>query len=192
MAPTHELLHGLTEVTKYLRDDPRRLALAERAGTSEVSHKLFMRLYCARHPSRMAHYSTEMQDSCPLSGRNLAFMRLVRHVTGRGGRRSRQQWSHRSTAPHSLIASWQPADWAEVTGPGTAISGRPWSCAWRAVFSAPLRSAASTTTVPRLSAAITRLRTRNPGLVGIRPGGHSLTSAPISVILRKSPSWACG
>src|SRR6266571_1725592 len=267
MAPTHELLHGLTEVTKYLRDDPRRLALAERAGTSEVSHKLFMRLYCARHPSRMAHYSTEMQDSCPLSGRNLAFMRLVRHVTGRGGRRSRQPWSHRSTkpaaaspprqrmtvskstpaaiailagprparagtasstrvssgpsrsrastgprcclagsstlnssnsitscalvthtAPHSLIASWQPADWAEVTGPGTAISGRPWSYAWRAVFSAPLRSAASTTTVPRLRAAITRLRTRNPGLVGIRPGGHSLTSAPISVILRKSPS----
>src|SRR6266516_4000815 len=82
MAPTHELLHGLTEVTKYLRDDPRRLALAERAGTSEVSHKLFMRLYCARHPSRMAHCCAEMQDSCPLSGRNLAFMRLVRHVTG--------------------------------------------------------------------------------------------------------------
>src|SRR6266702_1312139 len=81
MAPAHELLHGLTEVTKYLRDDPRRLALAERAGTSEMSHKLFMRLYCARHPSSMAHYWTEMQDSCPLSGKNLAFMRLVRHVT---------------------------------------------------------------------------------------------------------------
>src|SRR5689334_12138244 len=81
MAPAHELLHGLAEVTKYLRHDPRRLALAERAGTGQVGHEFLMRLHCARHPSRMAHYCMEMQDSCPLSGRNLAFMRLVRHVT---------------------------------------------------------------------------------------------------------------
>src|ERR1700751_3673326 len=60
----------------------------------------------------------------------------------------------------------------EVTGPGTAISGRPWSRAWRGVFSAPLRRAASTTTVPRLSAAITRVRTRNPGRAGGRPLAH--------------------
>ena len=88
------------------------------------------------------------------------------------------------TAPQSRMMSWQPADRSEVTGPGTAISGRFWSRACLAVLSAPLRRAASTTTVPRLSAAITRLRTRKPGRVGSRPGGHSLTVAPSSRIAR--------
>jgi hypothetical protein len=64
-------------------------------------------------------------------------------------------------APHSLMIRWHPADWAEVTGPGTAISDLPSSAACRAVFRAPLRSPASTITVPRLSAAMTRLRIRN-------------------------------
>ena len=90
------------------------------------------------------------------------------------------------TAPHSLMISWQPADSSEVTGPGTAISGRHRSRACRAVLSAPLRSAASTTTVPQLRAAITRLRTRNPGLVGPRSGGHSLTTTPCAAIAAKS------
>src|SRR5262249_35236636 len=40
-----------------------------------------MRLYCARHHSRMADRGVEMQDFCPLAGRNPAFMRLVRHMT---------------------------------------------------------------------------------------------------------------
>ncbi len=64
-------------------------------------------------------------------------------------------------APHSRMIRWHPADWAEVTGPGTAISGLPSWAAWRAVFSAPLRSLASTITVPPDSAAIVLLRTRN-------------------------------
>jgi hypothetical protein len=42
---------------------------------------------------------------------------------------------------------------------------------WRATFSAPPRSAASIITVPRLRAALMRLRTRNPGWVGLRRGG---------------------
>ena len=109
---------------------------------------------------------------------------------GHGRVTSRALVTH--TAPQSLIASWQPADCADVTGPGTAISGRPRSCACRAVFSAPLRRAASTTTVPRLSAAITRLRTRKLGLAGIRPGGHSLTSAPCSRMDRNSSRWPSG
>jgi len=49
----------------------------------------------------------------------------------------------------SRISWWHPPDVLEVTGPGTAITGRPSSRACRAVFSAPLRSPASTTTVPR-------------------------------------------
>jgi len=69
-------------------------------------------------------------------------------------------------APQSLMIRWQPADCRDVTGPGTAISGLPSSAACRAVFSAPLRSPASTTTVPQVSAAMTRLRTRNLSRAG--------------------------
>jgi len=71
MAPAHELLRGLPEVAKYLRYDPRRLALAERAGANQVGYEFLMRLYCARHHSRMADSGTVMQDSCPISGKNL-------------------------------------------------------------------------------------------------------------------------
>src|SRR6266699_4498719 len=75
MAPAYELLHGLPEVAKYLGYDPRRLARAERAGTSQVGYEFLMRLHCARHHRRMADSGAEVQDSCPLSGRNLAFVR---------------------------------------------------------------------------------------------------------------------
>ena len=73
-------------------------------------------------------------------------------------------------ACQSLMIRWQPADRSEVTGPGTAISRRPRSRACRAVLTAPLRSPASTTSVPVARAAITRLRTRNLSLVTVRPG----------------------
>lgn len=42
-------------------------------------------------------------------------------------------------ASYSRNSRWQPADDAEVTGPGTAPSGRPSAAAWPAVFSDPLR-----------------------------------------------------
>src|SRR5215472_13452967 len=71
MAPAHELLRGLPEVAKYLRYDPRRLALAERARANQVGYEFLMRLYCARHDSRMADSGTGMQDSCPISGKNM-------------------------------------------------------------------------------------------------------------------------
>ena len=95
-------------------------------------------------------------------------------------------------APHSRMIRWHPADCAEVTGPGTAISGLPSSAACRAVFSAPLRSPASTTTVPQLSAAMVRLRTRNRSRAGWRPGGHSLTTRPCSAIVANRSAWPAG
>ncbi len=81
---------------------------------------------------------------------------------------------------------------SEVTGPGTAISRRPRSRACRAVLSAPLRSPASTTSVPVASAAITRLRTRNLSLLTVRPGGHSLTITPWAATASSSSAWAVG
>ena len=96
------------------------------------------------------------------------------------------------TAPHSRMILWQPADTSEVTGPGTAISGRPRSRAWRAVFRAPLRSPASTTTVPWDSAPITRFRMRKRRRVGVRPGGHSLTSTPCAVTPVSRSRWPGG
>ena len=73
-----------------------------------------------------------------------------------------------------------------MTGPGTAITVRDSSSACPAVLSAPLRIAASTTTVPRPSAAITRLRSRNRRRVGRaarRQLGHHGTA-------RRGPSAA--
>ena len=101
MAPAYELLHGLPEVAKYLGYDPRRLALAERAGANQVGYEFLMRLYCARHHSRMADPDAGMQDSCPQSGKNLAFARPAWAYTTSGGvdtgshRRSRQPRSQR-------------------------------------------------------------------------------------------------
>ncbi len=67
--------------------------------------------------------------------------------------------SPRSTsAAPSRINAWAPRLAGEVTGPGTAMTSRPNSAASRAVISAPLRSAASTTTTPRDSPAMTRFR----------------------------------
>ena len=51
-----------------------------------------------------------------------------------------------------------PAAKRDVTGPGTAPTGRPSWAAKSAVVSEPDRSVASTTTVSAASAAISRLR----------------------------------
>ncbi len=80
----------------------------------------------------------------------------------------------------------------DVTGPGTAMTTRPSSSAREAVDTAPLRRAASTTTVPRVSAAITRFRARKRCLSGWLPGGSSETTSPESAILHSSASWARG
>jgi len=92
----------------------------------------------------------------------------------------------------SLMIWWQPAEVSEVTGPGTAISRRPRSRACRAVLSAPLRSPASTTSVPVASAAITRFLTRNLSRLTVRPGGHSLTITPWAATASSSSVWAVG
>ena len=95
-------------------------------------------------------------------------------------------------AAHSLMIRWHPADCAEVTGPGTAISGLQRLAACRAVLSAPLRSPASTITVPQLNAAMVRLRIRNRSRAGRRPGGHSLTTRPWAAISANSSACPAG
>src|SRR5690349_18290303 len=53
-------------------------------------------------------------------------------------------------------SSWTPSDEALHTGPGTPITTRLSRSAQEAVLRAPLRMAASTTTVPWVSAAMIR------------------------------------
>ena len=59
---------------------------------------------------------------------------------------------------------------ADSTEPGTAISTRPQPSAQLAVLRAPDRRAASTTTVPTLIAAISRLRARKRTRLGMGAG----------------------
>ena len=101
------------------------------------------------------------------------------------------RWSPRVACP-LRSSRWTPSDGALVTGPGTPMSGRCRRAAQVAVLSAPLRRAASTTTVPRVSAAISRLRDRNRALKGACPGGDSETTAPCSAMCSRISLWACG
>ena len=89
-------------------------------------------------------------------------------------------------------SSWTPSDVALVTGPGTPMSGRLMRVVQVALLSAPLRIAASTTTVPRVSAAISRLRVRNRPLNGAPPGIVSDTTSPSAAMCSMSCSWASG
>ena len=79
-----------------------------------------------------------------------------------------------------------------MTGPGTAITTRPSSAAQDAVFRAPDRAPASTTTVPALRAAINRLRPRKLARSGRVPGASSVTTAPLAWIWFRSPLWLAG
>ena len=60
------------------------------------------------------------------------------------------------------------------------------------VFSAPLRSPASTITVPLVTAAMVRLRTRNRSRAGWRPGGHSLITRPCVAMSANRSAWPAG
>ena len=62
--------------------------------------------------------------------------------------------------------------------PGTAKTSLPCSKAHLAVMSDPLDWVPSTTSTPRLSPAMSRLRTGKWAPLGGVPGGYSLTSAP--------------
>ena len=85
----------------------------------------------------------------------------------------------------ALSRKWHPADIVEVTGPGTAMTGRSRRRACPAVFMAPDRSAASTTTVPVAKAAISLLRVRKRCRRGALPGHRG---AP-----RRAPgAYRCG
>ena len=78
----------------------------------------------------------------------------------------------------SRIRWWQPWESGLWMEPGTAITSRPSSAACRAVISEPLRRAASTTRVPRESAAIIRLRRGKLARTGALPRGCSLSTSP--------------
>ena len=71
-----------------------------------------------------------------------------------------------------------PAAWRHVMRPGTAATVRPSSAAKSAVVSEPERSAASTITVTRESAAMIRLRATKHQRSGPKPGGSSETTQP--------------
>ena len=95
----------------------------------------------------------------------------------RPARAPRSPWVTRVAAP-VRISSCTPSDWALVTGPGTPIRWRLRRVAQLAVLRAPLRTAASTTTVPRVRAAISRLRRQEPPAGGRAPGRHLGDDAP--------------
>ena len=73
-----------------------------------------------------------------------------------------------------------PLEKRDVTGPGTAPTGRPSCSAKSAVVSDPERSVASTTTVAAASPAMRRLRATKHQRYGVKPGGSSETTAPRS------------
>ncbi len=94
--------------------------------------------------------------------------------------------------PSSRSNWWHPTDKADVIGPGTTMRTRSVLRASAAVDFAPLRAPASTTTVPGVIAAMTRLRVRKRCRMGAHPGGHSLTTAPLSRIRSNSRSCPRG
>ena len=90
------------------------------------------------------------------------------------------------------ISWWTPADAGEVIGPGTPSAGRPSCSVHEIVLTAPLRSAASTTTDPAARPAMIRLRARKRVLLGLTPGGSSLTTTPSSAMRSSSARWPDG
>ena len=86
----------------------------------------------------------------------------------------------RTTPAPAASSAFVPAEKRDVTGPGTARTGRPNCVAKSAVVSEPDRSAASTTTVSAASAAIRRLRATKHQRNAVNPGGSSETTQPRS------------
>ncbi len=75
-----------------------------------------------------------------------------------------------------------PAQRGSSGEPGTAKTSRPCSPASLAVMREPERSAASTTSTPRLMPEISRLRRGKLSARGTVPGVISVTSTPRSAI----------
>ena len=82
-------------------------------------------------------------------------------------------------------------DMTEVTGPGTTIASRRRSRTRLMACTAPLRAAASTTTVPQ-AVATRRLRMLKRCRSGSAPGGYSLTSKPFAMIWSNSAELPVG
>ena len=98
-----------------------------------------------------------------------------------------RRWSRtsrvsRTTAAPAASSPFVPAEKREVTGPGTAATGRPSCAAKSAVVSEPERSAASTTTVSAASPAMIRLRATKFQRKAANPGGSSDTTHPRAAI----------
>src|SRR6185503_1429940 len=84
-----------------------------------------------------------------------------------------------SFAP-SLINLWQPFESVAWIEPGTANTSRFWRSASNAVMSEPLSSAASTTSTPRTSPLMRRLRRGKFNRSGGEPSGSSESKHPRS------------
>jgi hypothetical protein len=84
----------------------------------------------------------------------------------------------RTTPAPAASSAFVPLEKREVTGPGTAPTGRPSCCAKSAVVSEPERSVASTTTVRAARPAISRLRATKHQRKAVKPGGSSETTQP--------------
>ena len=92
----------------------------------------------------------------------------------------------------SRISALQPDARASIGWPGTAITSRPWSSAWRAVIRLPDLCAASTTTTALARPEMMRLRSGKCRAIGSIPGGCSDTSAPASQIRSASFAFSAG
>ena len=97
----------------------------------------------------------------------------------------------RTTAAPAASSPFVPLEKREVTGPGTAPTGRPSWAAKSAVVSEPERSVASTTTVAAASPAMIRLRATKHQRYGVKPGGSSETTRAALHELAVQPPPRC-
>src|SRR5512135_3808314 len=77
------------------------------------------------------------------------------------------------------MSAFVPIDAADPSGPGTAYTRRPSTCASCAVMSAPDVTGASTTTTAEARAAIVVLRLANVQVRADMEAAYSETSAPL-------------
>ena len=153
-----------------------------------------LRAHPGAHRAGVEHADGEVGQPVPRDGRPLRRIgEVVADAADRLDRRAPPRSTSVAPGPRSRSSSWQPDATSPTSpGPGTTSTCRPSVRARRAVACAPDRAAASTTTVPRVSAAISRLRTRKRCRSGAQPGGHSLTSSPVSAIRLNSAPCAAG
>jgi hypothetical protein len=166
--PVALLCHDALELEHHqLPRHPHHAPASPAASSSRVegSSRSAATIGCARHAASCA---------CPdphASRRSAAVAGPSRSPRARRSRRARAR--HPPGA-----AGLGPSLVGAPTAPGTAITSRPWSAAWRAVTSEPLFARASTTTTARASALINRLRAGSGSAAAALRAGARPRSAP--------------